>query len=357
MTNDATPPSEVSAPKPRRGLADRPTSPSHLEDEIARQFDLVTTGPMVELGGSSTLNLRLQTTEAVYVVRLYRSWMRPARLRAIQAARHHLAEVGIPCPLPILTRDGNSWTEVDGHLMEIEPYISFDSKMDTWERLEQGLPLLGRLHDRLLTLDVPQVGRIAPAANSIDREHVVEGVRQGATRLRDIYISDDELKLADLSEMLAEQVASAERSLDTGPRQLVHGDYWDNNVYFRDGGIVLVADLDFMGARPRIDDLALTLYYTNSTFADDQVSPERVARLGSLVRAYDAGVARALSETERLAIPLAMARTAIGFIAQMTDTDSEEAIHSLAQELMPDLRWVRTLLNVLEEWQEVLQKA
>ena len=281
--------------------------------------------------------------------------MSPARLQSIQAARYHLAEVGIPCPLPISARDGSTWCEVEGHLVEIEPYISFDSKMDTWDRLEQGLPLLGRLHDRLLTLDVPIEGRIAPASNSIDREHLVVGGRQGAARLRDVHISDDELELADASEVLAEQVAAAERFLDTGPRQLVHGDFWDNNVYFREGQIVLVADLDFMGARPRIDDLALTLYYTNSTFADDQVSQERVARLGRLVHAYDSGLTRRLSDVEWLAIPLAIARTAVGFIAQMSDTDSDEGIHALARELMPDFRWVQALLNDLEAWQRTLR--
>jgi homoserine kinase type II len=334
---------------------DRPTLPQQLDHQIAHHFGLSATQPFVVIGGSSTLNLRLHTTDGVFVVRLYRSWMRPARLQSIQAARHHLAGVGIPCPLPVSARDGNSWIEVDSHLVEIEPCISFDSKMDTWDRLEQGLPLLGRLHDRLLTLDVPPEGRIAPASNSIDREDLVEGVRQGAARLRDVHMSDDELELADASEMLAEQVATAERSLDTGPHQLVHGDFWDNNVSFRDGQIVLLADLDFMGARPRIDDLALTLYYTNSTFADDQVSRERVARLGRLIHAYDSALTRPLSDEEWLAIPLAMARTAIGFVAQMRDTDSEEGIRSLAWELMPDVRWVQTLLDDLETWQLLLQ--
>jgi Ser/Thr protein kinase RdoA (MazF antagonist) len=45
------------------------------------------------------------------------------------------------------------------------------------------------------------------------------------------------------------------------PHQLVHGDFWDNNVGFLGGRPVLVADFDFMGERARIDDLALTLWY------------------------------------------------------------------------------------------------
>jgi Ser/Thr protein kinase RdoA (MazF antagonist) len=183
----------------------------------------------------------------------------------------------------------------------------------------------------------------------------VEGVRLGAARMREVHRSDHELALADTSESLATRVAAAERDLDTGPRQLVHGDYWDNNVYFREDRIVLVADLDFMGARPRIDDLALTLYYTNSTFVDDQTSRQRVGRLGRLAHAYNSTLMQPLSDDEWLAIPLAMARTAIGFIAQMTDVDSETGIHSLARELAPDFRWVQALLDDLDGWRSAIR--
>ena len=63
-----------------------------------------------------------------------------------------------------------------------------------------------------------------------------------------------------------------------------------DNVLFREGRIVLVTDLDFMGVRPRVDDLALTLYYANSTLSGDQLSDARVHRLRGLVDAYDNGL-------------------------------------------------------------------
>lgn len=343
--------------RPRRGLLDRPSMPRHLDERIANQFGLIRTQPLVDIGGSSTLNLRLDTASGAFVIRLYRRWMTTDRLHCMHLARRYLAEANIPCPLPLPTIDGDGWIEIDDHLVEIEPFIAFDRQMDSWERLEQGLPLLGRLHDRLAELELPIAGRVAPAANSINRDQFVGGVRRGADALRDVHLSDDELALADASEDLAKRIANAERDFDTGPLQLVHGDYWDNNVYFRAGTIVLVADLDFMGERPRIDDLALTLYYTNSTFADDQVSEARIANLSRLVRAYDSTLSRPLSETERLAIPLAMARTAVGFVAQMADADSEEAIHRLVPELAPDFQWVESLLNDLARWQERFLQA
>ena len=92
---------------------------------------------------------------------------------------------------------------------------------------------------------------------------------RGTHRVRQWADSPGTLPLAVAAEELARLIDHTERSLPSFPRQLVHGDYWDNNVLFRAGRIVLVADLDFMGERARIDDLALTLYYTNSTFADD----------------------------------------------------------------------------------------
>ena len=65
------------------------------------------------------------------------------------------------------------------------------------------------------------------------------------------------------------------------------------------GKLVAVADLDFMGNRPRVDDLALTLYFTDEemqlAYAADRLAEERIATLRPLVRAY----AAALSTPER----------------------------------------------------------
>jgi Ser/Thr protein kinase RdoA (MazF antagonist) len=304
-----------------------------------------------DLGGPSNLNLRLTQGQQRWVVRVYRPWMTAARLTDIQRVRQHLAAGGVPCALPLATRDGQGWMVDGNRLVEVEAYIESDAKMDSWERLEMGLPLRGRLHSLLEGFSVSGAGRQAPAANSIAPDDLVPGVMRGTRRLREWGPSPAELQLGMTAETLAHRVELAELGLGVLPRQLVHGDYWDNNVLFRHGRVVLVADLDFMGQRARVDDLALTLYYTNSTFAEEHLSEDRLRRLRALVETYDRGLKRPLTTTERTALPLAIARTALGFIAMMATAESTAGARQLAAEMLVDIAWERAMVEDLGRWQ------
>jgi len=304
-----------------------------------------------ELGGSSNLNLLLTDGPQRYVVRVYRPWVTEARLADLQLVRRHLARGGVPCAPPIPTRNGESWIRVDDRLVEVEPYVEHDAKMDSWSRLEAGLPLLGRLHTLLRPLVVSAAGRNAPAANYIAPQDVLSGTLRGTARIRQWAPSPGERRLAAAAEELARLVAQAQRGIEDLPRQLVHGDYWDNNVLFRAGHVVFVGDLDFMGERARIDDLALTLYYTNSTFADDPVSDARIRRLRSLTDAYDRGTDTPLTPAERAALPVALARTPLAFIAMIAAVDSEAGARRLAAEMAGDIAWSLVIIEDLAHWQ------
>jgi homoserine kinase type II len=214
-----------------------------------------------------------------------------------------------------------------------------------------GLPLLGRIHTLLRPLALSEAGRRAPAANHIQPHDVLPGTLRGTGRLRGWDPSSAELQLAAAAAELAQLVERAQRDFEGLPRQLVHGDYWDNNVLFRAGRVVLVADLDFMGERVRVDDLALTLYYTNSTFADDPTSAERVRMLRGLADAYDAGLDEPLTSVERAAVPLALARTPLAFIAMIAAVDSEAGARRLAAEMAGDVAWALAIVRNLDRWQ------
>lgn len=339
-----------------RGPALRASHSPALFDALREHYGLDAAQSAIDLGGSSNLNLLLSDPVSGhrYVARVYRPWIIPARLADMQLVRRHLADGGVPCMVPLPTLDGQPWIEVAGHLVEVEPYVEHDAKMDSWERIEAGLPSLGRIHTLLRGLHVSEDGRNAPATNNIEPEDALPGTLRGIAAIKSWDSpSAAEIRLAAASEELARLVDAEQRKLgiERLPRQLVHGDYWDNNVFFSHGRIVLIADFDFMGERARIDDLALTLYYTNSTFAENRASEDRINRLSRLVNAYKSSLDEPLTTGERLALPLALARAPLAFIAMIPSVDAESGAHKLAAEMVPDVEWALDIVRNLERWQ------
>jgi homoserine kinase type II len=174
--------------------------------------------------------------------------------------------------------------------------------------------MLGRLHDLLEGVDLGAAATRAPFANSVDSVGLVEATRVGTDRIRSWRPTAEETAIADASDRLADAAARAHEPFADLPRQLVHGDYWDNNVLLRGNQPVLVGDFDFMAERLRIDDLALTLFFTTDLLNDPLDIPEW-RRLVALVARYDEGPTNPLTTTERAALPIAVARQPLWSIA------------------------------------------
>jgi Ser/Thr protein kinase RdoA (MazF antagonist) len=334
-----------------RGL--RATPSPRLFELLRACYGLDGTDEARDLGGSSSLNLLITADRRRYVARVYRPYVSAARLEAIQFVRRELAGGGVPCGEVVPTRDGEPWTEVDGRLVEVEEFVERDGDMDSWERLELGLPWLGQIHSLLRGVTVGPEGKTPLFANHIEPYDTLEWMRRAARRVRAWEPSPSELQLVEAAEELAQRLSEAEWPIVSSlPRQLAHGDFWDNNVFFREGRVVLVTDFDFMGERARIDDLALTLYYTNSTFGEDPVSDERIGRLRGLVDAYERALDEPLSSDERAALPLALARQPLWWVGRWLALldDEEEARRGLAG-MSWDVEWALQVVREAGRWQ------
>jgi Ser/Thr protein kinase RdoA (MazF antagonist) len=331
----------------RRGLRAIP-SPA-LFAAVRERYGIDSAEGVVDLGGSSSLNLRIADSDDTYVLRVYRPYVTEARLDDIGRVRHELTKRGVHCSEIVLTRDSCAWICLDDRLVEVERYVEHDANMDSWERLEAGLPVLGRIHSILRDIEVGAGGRRPLFANCIESDDVVAATLRGAQRIRGWGPTLREQRLAANAEELARLVFAAERDFAPHlPRQLVHGDFWDNNVFFRAGGVVHVADFDFMGERARIDDLALTLYFASLKYLAFPVSDHQLYKLRTLVDAYERG----LNEPLTMALPLAMARQPLWSIGGWVATlDCEESARKHAAATYSEIEWALSLMHELDRWQ------
>jgi len=282
-----------------------------------------------DLGGSLNLNLLVHRGDERLVVRVHRPSVSPARLEDIQAVRDNLDQAGVPCSALIRARDGARWARAGDRLVEVERFVPHDGPMNTPPRLARGLPILGRIHTLLAGMHVSPAGRAVEFANHIEPGRVLAGTRAGTARIRSWQPTPAERRMAGQAERLAEQVAAGEAGLAAGlPRQLTHGDFWDDNVFFHGQTPVFVADFAFMADRARIDDLALTLYYADTELGLT-TSHDRIAALQPLVRAYASGLGTPLTDAERQALPWAIARQPLwgigGWVAVLDDQNTARA--------------------------------
>jgi hypothetical protein len=88
----------------RRGPRARPGT--ELSRALADRWGLAPAAAAVDLGGSSSLNLLVDSGSRRYVARAHRASVTPERLAAIHRAKDALLAGGVPCARPLPTQDG-----------------------------------------------------------------------------------------------------------------------------------------------------------------------------------------------------------------------------------------------------------
>lgn len=326
-----------------------------MVEEIRRRYQLGIVRHWDDLGGSQTRNLRLSCDRHEVVARIHRRSTGQPRLAAIQTARTATRDAGLPTPAPLPAVDGSTMITLDGgHLAEVEPYLHWTQRMNTAPLLHSGFTLLGRLHDALRTAPLPPAADDAPHANHLHAMETTARVADGVERIRS-WGDPELITFADRARDHLERAISAEAPLmDDQIRQVVHGDFWDNNVLFADDQPVAIIDFDFMGRRARIDDLALTIYFwllQPGRALPDARDREQVAEF---VDAYDTGTTLPLSTAERMALPLAVARQPGWSLGRWIPSLDEPEARRHAADAMAEFAVAEQVLTDLERWQATI---
>ena len=268
----------------------------------ARLWGIDTAGSSVIVDGVTT-TVRLPAADAA--LHVLREGTTRARVLALQIARGRLADEGVPVVGLMPSVAGRTWEHVEDRILEVEDWVDHDGQMNTWERLRRGSPLLAAVHNIWADLDLGADGEACDWANWIAPSQVAAKTAAAVETL-------NRWRLGDLAHDVEQLAALTRAEIAPLPHQVVHGDFWDDNVYVRGEDIVAVTDFDFLGRRPRIDDLALMLYFADEQpyFAGSEYRSAEVRRadLAPLVTGYTHRLENPLTDAELTALPYALAR-------------------------------------------------
>lgn len=316
-----------------------PASPG-LIASIGRAWDLGEIAGVIDLGGTYNLNLGLRTERGHVVLRVYRPWVRPERLAAVQSVREALRRDGLPVPPILPSRDGSLAVSRHHRLIEVEAWLADDGGADNLTRLRAAAGLLSRLHAGLRTaapgspfVPAPVSNALAPAVfdDWLARTGRVVASVPGSAAARTAIRAH-----ADAASIWRRARTIQRPSL---PRQLVHGDYGHENVRFRGDTPSAIIDFDFLDVRERIVDLAHLAFSPHwmAPFRQLGVAPSDRDWLAvsDLIHHYDATTDRPLTAAEVAALPVAMAMVPLTWIAaSWLQEDVVAAVNLVAPELM-----------------------
>lgn len=274
-----------------------------------------------DLGGTYSLNVRMDASAGRYVARVHRAWVAEERLAGLQRLKERLRRACFPIPEIVAATDGETIFRHEDRLIEVERFIPSDGGADTWERNATAFSLLARLHN-FLAADADAASLVPPAVSNYGTPPQLLGWIAETERIIGRNQSDEAIQRARLVCAEAREILLplCEWWEETGqhlPSQPIHGDYGGGNVLFARERIVGLLDLDFLAVRERIYDLAYAIYWIMARLAGrDATNSSSWTRVKGLISEYNRAASRPLTEAETTALPLIIARVPLYWIAE-----------------------------------------
>lgn len=271
-----------------------------------------------DVGGTYNLNVRLQTDRGDVVMRVYRPWVQPERLLAVQSLRESLWQDGVPVITPLLRPDGTTMLGWGDRLIEVEPWVSSDGGADSWARYQAAAIQLGSLHVALgqVRLPIPFVG--APVSNVLSEwtfADWLERTRRAVTNAPADLQRFAALHAIDEAERLRQRIAVPPRPVPI--MQLTHGDFAHDNVRYFGPAPVAILDFDFADYRDRLTDVAYLAYWMFEHLQWDTPAAARDwGQVRQLIAGFGSTARHPLTPDEIRALPLFMATIPLNWMAE-----------------------------------------
>ena len=276
--------------------------------------------------GVSNTNYLLHTERGRFIFTLYEKMVNPADLPYFLGLMEHLAERGIPCPLPIHGRQGEVIQHIAGRPAAITSFLAGKS-------LKAPASVhCGELGRQMAKLHEASRGFPLRRANDLTPVRVWQRYEKVAQVSADAVFPG---MRAELEKNYAHVAAHwpGEVALPSG---IIHGDLFPDNVFFTDGRSSGIIDFYFACNDFFAYDVAIAL----NCWCFEHGTEFNITKAQHLLRGYDE--VRKLSGEELAALPVLAAGAALRFLltrldgwvnrkagALVTPKNPEEYLHRL----------------------------
>jgi homoserine kinase type II len=245
--------------------------------------------------GVENSNYLLQTDQDLFILTLYEKRVRPADLPFFVALMRHLAEHGVPCPLPVEARDGEALRQLAGRPAAIITFLR-----GVWPKRPSPAQCgavgvaLAHMHAAGVDFDMTRANDLSVA---------------GWRRLLDACGQRADEVAPGLQSALEEEYAHLESLWpDDLPAGVIHADLFPDNVFFLGERLSGLIDFYFACTDILVYDLAICL----NAWCFEPTGEFNITKARRLLSGYAA--ARPLIPAEVAALPLLARGAALRFL-------------------------------------------
>lgn len=245
--------------------------------------------------GVENSNYVLRTTQKQFILTLYEKRTREEDLPFFLGFMQHLAKKGVPCPLPILTKTGESLGRLAERPAAITSFLN------------------GKSATRISPNECAELGRALAAMHNAGADFTMERPNalslSGWAGLVEACAPRADSVQAGLAHLLQQELAYLQENWPDGlPRGVIHADLFPDNVFFDGPQLCGLIDFYFACSDLLVYDLAICL---NAWCFENNVA-FNITKARALIKGYES--VRPLSEEEMVALPLLARGSALRFL-------------------------------------------
>ncbi|NOU94840.1 phosphotransferase [Paenibacillus sp. LMG 31456] len=276
-----------------------------------------------KLGGSYNLNIKVETSQGEFVVRVLNSSNTEEHLRYTQKAFTVLGKHGVPVLNPILTLSGDPFVYYREKLLQVTRFIRADAFKYRPDQVRASAQMLSVFHQSLKnTIAGPDPSWSFYRSNDYFKNAI--GLLKGMSDIPEYELYK--------VEKLAEDILEAwEKSQDALPTAILHGDWHFWNQLYKADEVYRVMDFDFIQQGKRVHDIAYSLW------AIYILMPGYSKTFDEL---FIKGYAN-LTDEEVKILPVAIAKVSLFFLCQSAYSSTpKEKWRRQFRKQMPLIQWL-----------------